>query len=440
MWDVLGQKEQIQMTRYKSKHVFKKYMDTDTFIGKFMLMMSSSETPVAYDFWAAIWVLGTALGRQVVVPRPHAPIFMNWYVIIVANSGITRKSTAVNAAKNILQRYQHKYSAPIHVVDGKNSPEAFEDQMVKMSDEYGYARMAVVASELARFLGKEQYMMKMPTLLVDMYDMPRTMEVNTLARGRGVIKTPFVSFFSASTPRWLNKTVNPTVIEGGFTSRTIFIKAEKRKKKVPWPEETADLVTEDEIVTHLRKIVEVAQDLKEIKLTEGAMEMFGKWYRSKPESITPFQSSFESREDAHVLRLAACLAINNEQYMIDNMCIRQAIKIINAAKSTGAYLFEGNVRPEDTQIGVSKLIQTIVTAGNIGVKTSDIYRQVSAYMNGQTMNYLLQIMLELEMVTKLVEKNTRKRGRNAAIWTMTTRITDFNLRQKLSDYVESIID
>lgn len=428
------------MGRYKSKHVFRKYINNDTFLGKFMLRMSTSETPVAYDFWAAMWTLGSALGRGVVVPRPHAPVYMNWYVIIVANSGITRKSTAVNAAKSILEEYQDKYTPPMSIVDGKSSPEAFEQQMTDMSKEYGHAWISVNASELARFLGKEQYTMRMPSLLVDMYDMPKSIELNTLARGRHKVKLPFISFFSASTPRWLNKAVNPTVVEGGFTSRTIFIKAEKRKNKIPWPEEGTSIADDAEIVDTLAHIVKTAQDLGEIKLTEGAMDLFSQWYRRKPESITPYQSSFESREDAHVLRLAACLAINNEQYQIDNMCIRQAIKIIAAAKSTGSYLFEGNVRPEDTQIGVSKLIQTIVTAGNIGVKTSDIYRQIAPYMNGQTMHYLLQIMLELDMVTKYAEKNTRKRGKNAVIWTMTNHITDLRKREKLNDYVEGIID
>jgi len=404
-----------------------------------MKKMSSGETPAIYDFWAAMWLLGTVLGREIVVPRPHAPVYMNWYIIIVANSGITRKSTAVNAAKSMLNLYRKKFDPPICLLDGKSSPEAFEREMSRASDTSGSAWMALNSSELTRFLGKEQYMMKMPALLVDMYDMPLSMQFTTISRGILFAIKPYITFFSASTPRWLNMTVNPTVIEGGFTSRTIFVKAERRKKKIPWPEEGD--TNDDDIINELHKVVITAQQVKEIKMTEGAMKKFSIWYREKEESVAQYSSSFESREDAHVLRLAACLAVNNGEYQIDNVSIMQSIRIIRTAKDTGSYLFEGGARPEDTQIGINKLIQTLITAGSIGVKTTDLYTDVKQYIDGKSMHYILTIMLELNMVTRRREFSGMKgRGFKPVIWTMTSALTNFGKRSRLIDKLEGLID
>ncbi len=432
-------RRELKLARYKTRSIFKKYINTDTFLGLYMKKMSSGETPAIYDFWSAMWILGTVLGREIVVPRPHAPVYMNWYIIIVANSGITRKSTAVNAAKSMLNLYRERFNPPICLLDGKSSPEAFEREMSEVSDAFGSAWMALNSSELTRFLGKEQYMMKMPALLVDMYDMPISMQFTTVARGKAFAIKPYITFFSASTPRWLNMTVNPTVIEGGFTSRTIFVKAEKRKKKIPWPEEGNN--NDDDILDALHKVVTLAQQVKSIKMTDGAMKKFSLWYQEKEESVAQYSSSFESREDSHVLRLAACLAINNGEYQIDNVSIMQAIRIIRTAKDTGSYLFEGGTRPEDTQIGINKLVQTLITAGSIGVKTCDIYRTVKQYMDGKSMHYILNIMLELKMVTRRREFSGMKgRGLKPVIWTMTPMLTNFGKRARLIDKIEGLID
>ena len=59
--------------------------------------MSYVETAESYDFWCAVWAIGDACGRRVYVDRPNIPVYLNWYIILAAESGSTRKSTAITS-------------------------------------------------------------------------------------------------------------------------------------------------------------------------------------------------------------------------------------------------------------------------------------------------------------------------------------------------------
>jgi len=79
--------------------------------------MEYVETAQAYDFWCALWAIGVGVTRDVYVDRPNAAVYLNWYIILAADSGITRKSTAINSISNLV-----KGTTPLH--KEKTSPEA----------------------------------------------------------------------------------------------------------------------------------------------------------------------------------------------------------------------------------------------------------------------------------------------------------------------------
>ena len=95
---------------------YKKLVPKDSFIGQYMEYMSVVETAESYDFWCALWAIGVGCGRTVFVDRPNSPVFLNWYIILAAESGTTRKSTAINSIRKIVNE-----THPI--ITGKTSPE-----------------------------------------------------------------------------------------------------------------------------------------------------------------------------------------------------------------------------------------------------------------------------------------------------------------------------
>ena len=94
--------------------------------------MSVVETAESYDFWCAVWAIGTGVGRDVYVDRPNSPIYHNWYIILAAEAGTTRKSTAISSISNVVKEFDT-------LLTGRTSPESLELLLHERSTESGNA-------------------------------------------------------------------------------------------------------------------------------------------------------------------------------------------------------------------------------------------------------------------------------------------------------------
>jgi hypothetical protein len=211
-----------------SRVKYSKLVPEGTFLHNYLLYNEQSETPHAYDFWTGCYILSVALGRGITVARPFAPVFLNLFLVLVAESGVTRKSSSVRRAVS----FARSLCGPTNpLIESKITPELLEYNLAMQSLEHDCAYTTIMIDEMVKFLGREKYVETMPTLLTDLYDCP---EIRTgggsLTRGKTRLSNVFINFLSASTPSWLLRAVNPDVIEGGFTSRVIFVVAENPKR------------------------------------------------------------------------------------------------------------------------------------------------------------------------------------------------------------------
>jgi hypothetical protein len=391
---------------------YNKIVKPDTFIGTYLRYCDNSETPYAYDFWTALWMLSVAVGRGIVVDRPSAPIYLNLYCVLVAESGVTRKSTAVRRSVNLVRDLCGDDNL---LVESKITPEKLENDLFLQTIEFGRAQATIAIDEMVKFLGKERYVEQMPTLLTDLYDCPAIRSGGgTLLRGRTLLKDVYLNFLSASTPSWLLRAVNPDVIEGGFTSRVIFVVAEKPKRSQPWPIKSDGLLT-DTITEQLRSIQETAARVAQVHINDTAKKKFSAWYKSREIKRDPFRASFQSREDSHVLRVSALLAINDGTWEIQNHHLVHAIKIITEAREDGAAIFEGTGTNNKLVLGVDALRDKLLVAGINGIKQGELTKALQRYMDAQHIKTALDIMHELDMVQRFDGINLG-RGRPVTMW------------------------
>lgn len=400
---------------------YEKVVPEDSFIGRYLQYMKGQETPVTYDFWCAVWLLGNAAGRNVVVSRPRAPVHLNWYLILVAESGVTRKSSAVRVAEKLL----YEVVDPEEVVGVRMTREALEYKLNDMTKQKGHATARICISEMVTFLGKQGYAMEMPGLLTDLYDCPdKRFGGGTVSKGKIALENVYCSILTASTPSWLVRAVNPDVIEGGFTSRTIFVIDEKRKKRIAWSkeDELKDVIQQEKLKEDLQAIKARAGDTTySIEASPRAIAKFERWYKYRHESDDPFQASFEAREDAHILRLAACLSINAGRWKVSATDIGHAIKLIQAVKEPASELF-GSGYVNDRIVHATDIIRrSLLEAGIDGLRHDDIRKRVSHYMNAKRLRTLLKIMHELNMV-ECFETINEGAGKPAIIWRATSTI------------------
>lgn len=399
--------------RVRSARVkYNKLVPPDSFIGEYLTYMDQQETAYAYDFWSAAWVLSTVLGRGIVVDRPRAPVYLNIFCIFVAESGVTRKSTAVREAVRFVRPFCKEVPA---LIESKITPEALEDKLHKQAKDNDTGYVAIAVSELVTFLGREKYNEAMPTMLTDLYDSPEVRSGGgSIAKGTRELKNVFVTFLSASTPAWLLRAVNPDVIEGGFTSRLVFIVSEEPKRQNSWPEDL-DHDQSRRITEALSGIKEKASSIDKISISTGGRKVFDRWYKTRGRYRDPFRSSFQSREDAHILRLAALLCVNDGTWVIHQNHILAAVKIITECREDGAAIFEGTGSSSRLVLGIDKIRDKLLAAGMSGLAQKELTKAVAPYMNAEHMKAVLAIMHDLGMLQKF-EDIQLARGRPTTIW------------------------
>ena len=371
---------------------YSKLVPPDSFIGQYMQYMSNVETAESYDFWCALWAIGVNCGRTVYVARPNAPVYLNWYIILAAESGTTRKSTAIHSVSTLVGRDRT-------LLTGKTSPESLDILMHESTRKDGAASITFAVSELVTILGREGYMSTMPGLLTDLYDCPeQRISPGTLKSGELIQKNVYINFLSASTPAWLVTSINPSVIEGGFTSRVIFVVDDNRKRAIAWPKERG--VDDCERVRGvLRSCIEAGHDIGAITISPGGLKKFTNWYNSRASHTDPFLSSFEAREDDHVLRCAACLCINDGTLEIQSGHITKAIQVISNAKSRANGLFGGDFSQRARiTAAISRVREILIEAGTDGIRHTDLYNRVARRTDAKELRLLMNIMHECGMV------------------------------------------
>lgn len=415
--------------------MFREAIKDDTFLAKYMDYMDPLETPLAYDFWCGLYLISSAVSRTMQVARPHAPVFMNLYAVLCADAGTTRKSSAIRRCEAVYRAAGlHNHAS---LITGSCSPEAITQELVTRTEAGQPASVNIMVSELVTFLGREQYTMGMPGLLTDLYDCPDYRDGKRVNDAEQHIRNVFISFLSASTPSWLVRAINPDVIEGGFTSRCLFIIEERRKRIVAWPDEGSNAGLIPGCVDSLHQIMSdaVRYSNRGVTLTENAKEAFINWYEQrKGEAHDPFTTSFEAREDHHILRLAGLLACNDRSFVIDVFHIRHAIRIITHHKHTAMDLFGLGKESYKLVNGIDKLRLLLSNAGELGISQQDLSYKLRNVLRSRELEYALVIMNELEMVSRY---EVRTQGRPKTIWRGTTKLLVRSLQQLLLERMRS---
>lgn len=410
---------------------YAKLVHADTFMGRYMRFMDAQETAYAYDFWSALWAVSSVCSRLTYVARPRAPIYLNMYTVLIGESGVPRKTTSVNMASRLVRDALIR-ERTVGFIDAKMTPEKLDDILHERTLEHGCAELCVAIPELAVFLGTERYVATMPTLLTDLYDCPSHRHGGgTIARGECIQRNVWLSFLSASTPVWLLKTVNPNVVEGGFTSRCMFINTNLPKHRIAWPSDSDVDAERAELLQDLRDIRTQAKTSEPIRLTDAGMSAFTKWYNKRAHSYEIFKQSFEAREDSHVLRVAALLCINDGTWVIDAPHIRVAVELVTTVKVTSATLFEGGEHRTKYATALDCVRSTLVSAGMDPVPRSTLFRKSRRGLTTEELEDLLRILHEVGAVQHFVAPHENGLGRPAQYY----RGTQLLLARGLGDQV-----
>lgn len=400
----------------------------------------NTETAASYDYWCAVWLLSNVIGRRITVARPFAPVYLNVYAILCAEAGITRKSSAVRAATTLLREYVETDPDNIHmsVMSGSITAEKLDAGLAQQTALWGNSHVALSSSELVSLLGRDRAAAYLPGKLTDLYDCPAIHTRSSIARGEVTARDVYLTLLGASTPSWLVRAINPDVVEGGFTSRCLFILEDKPKRLVAWPEEDVDVRRTLGLIQSMRKIADdaryVAVRAGGIRLTAVAKRNFTRWYEGRTLQSDAYGASFQAREDHHILRLAGILSASDGSWEIDDHHIEYATQAVLDTKSRGMALFGSGIAASKTYALVDRIRGTLVQAGRSGLSQSALSASVRKHGTLEEQRTILTIMHEMNLIQKFQLEHDGP-GKPTTMWRATKSMMNNRIIEEVVDLI-----
>lgn len=378
----------------------------ESFLGRYLVHCAELETAEPFDLWSALWVLSN-LCRQTVIARPGAPVRLNLYVMLVAESGVARKSTAVNIAGKVLSACANDCL----LIQARQSPESIAAA--------GNGHLAFHASEAVALLGRSSYGHALPAFLTDVYDCPAQYHWST-----SELTAVYPTMLCATAPSWLRRSMSRDVVAGGFTSRLITVACAEGKGRKAWP---TVVRTEGEFIAHAVSALRAPP--KQITLTTEAIAYYSRWYETRELQDGEYLASFDSRMPDHILRTAGLLAYDRGSSEVDSTDLRSAQVLVSIARDHGHGVFGGlgstggrPERPQRDRLGavVGRICDVLHQNGHAFADQTELTRRLSRTITSGGLINVLEAMHSLEMVHRLEEHGTG--GRPKTLWRGTSNL------------------
>lgn len=383
-----------------------KFIPKNTFIYDYIKYCDNLETASDFDFWSAIWCVSLLCNRNFIINRPMSPLYMNFYITLIAESGIARKSTAVSVAKDLISSTINEDEDEINLLNSGTSTSKFNNVLTKTSYMRNKCVIGITASEFITFYKNKNII----ECFTDLYDCPNERKgYGTFTNGEIDIRNVFVSSLSASTPNYYFKAISEEEIEGGFTSRNIIVYANKGKRKIPWATKGNKEVIEKRF-RNLKQFIKKQGQCK-INLTDSAIRRYSSWYTRRRLSNDIYSRSFESREQDFVLKLAGILAINEGFLTINEVHIKNAISIITYQKKIAQKFFNNEIFVEEKsnlQKTIERIRDIIHTKSSNGIGHRELYLRVHNSCTNDEYNYIINVLHELGLIEKLQGYNSKQ--------------------------------
>ena len=293
-------------------------------IKSYMEYSSFSEAPDKFHFWTAISTLAGALRRRVWIDQAYFQWTPNFYIIFVAPPGIVSKSTTLSIGMRLLRQIPGIHFGPDAVTwqalteSLANSTEEVDltpgRTDGKFSIEVNLQPMScitIASSELGTFLNPKDR--EMVDVLVSLWDgQLGVWEKRTKTSGSDIIANPWINIAACTTPAWIAGNFPDYMIGGGFTSRCVFVYADKKRKLVPYPSNVIPdnfKKMEEDLVHDLEIISTICG---EIKLSKAAEEFGEAWYVThfsthNAELANSRFAGYLARKQTHIHKIAMVL-------------------------------------------------------------------------------------------------------------------------------------
>jgi hypothetical protein len=172
--------------------------------------------------------------------------------------------------------------------------------------------MTLESSEFGNLLNPQDR--EMVDLFVTLWDGKQgALKKETKTSGNDAVENPWINLVACTTPAWIAGSFPEYLIGGGFTSRCVFVYADKKAKEIALPAEEVPkgLAEEGELLVH--DLHAIAQITGEYQFTPEAKVWMKEWYHRHLTQPNPALSDdrfggYLARKQTHISKLSMVLA------------------------------------------------------------------------------------------------------------------------------------
>lgn len=372
------------------------------FLQAYLKLTEEQESPELFHLWSAISIISATLGRKCKVKRGHFDCFPNQYIILVSGSARCRKTSAARFAMKLYEK------ADIgNAESGKITTAMLYRDLNDRQKETGTSSMFIYSPELGSLLGPDSYISGLMMALTDFYDCPGTTGNRTKNQGVDVLKNVFINILGCTTPGWLSQ-MPPDMVEGGFSSRVLFVVQNKPRRPNPFPSYTEEMKgIESNLVHDLQQIAKMKGDFQ---LTEKAVIYYENWYRREYERVDDGDvrlRAYLARKGEHVLKVGMCIsAARSDDREIDHIDITASLKLLEQLEANMPTAFRGVSFSESTK-HIDRIMGQLQDAGG-AMDHSTLLKRNSYYMDRDEMRKVIDTLLESNMIRMDTAKGKRR--------------------------------
>lgn len=313
----------------------------------------ASEAPQIFHLWTGVATIAGAMRRHVWKSEIYFDWTPNFYIVFVADPGISVKSTSINIGMRLLRQVEGIHFGPesmtwqalgTHFRDAAEYVKYYEanGEEVQMP----CSCLTIQISELGTFLRTDDP--SLISFLTRMWDGQRDVfQHDTVASSKIAVENPWLNVIGATTPSWIRGHFSRDLLEEGLGSRVIFVYADRKSKLVAYPSRhvkpAGQLELEKKLVHDLQIISEMSGPFE---MTSKAYEWGEAWYgnlwsgQDDAIATTKFKG-YKARKQAHMHKLAMVLAVSRGNgLVIDAPDLIRANEILSSVEQSMASVFQ----------------------------------------------------------------------------------------------------
>jgi hypothetical protein len=355
---------------------------TKDWLKAFVEYASYGEAPVKTLWWTGVSTLAGALRRRVWIDQKYFQWTPCFYVVLVAPPGIISKTTTANIGINLLREIPGIKFGP-DIVTWQALVQAMGEATEAPPDPttgefHPMSALTICSDEFGNFLDPSDR--GMVDALVNLWDGKKGVITKiTKSSGSDAIENPWLNIIACTTPGWISAHFPEYMIGGGFTSRCIFIYADRKRQLVAYPalavpknfnEQKEKLIHDLEVISNM---------IGEYQLTPEAIEWGTEWYAKHWESPPANMDNerfggYLARKQTHIHKLAMVLAASrSNELLIHAHDLKFANDMMNSLEGEMPKVFS-TIGMTDTTRGMNEVVAIVRRKRRIN--QSMLYRDV----------------------------------------------------------------